>query len=102
MRLRLANKIRAAVGTPRERAYTSHQVRRAQDRHDRTRSARSAQALWDAYMRALGAIGRAKLVEHWEGTGAALDVLMGAPESEWNGDSRMLDAICLENSCAPR
>jgi hypothetical protein len=86
MKLRIAVKITAAIGTDRESAYTGAQKWKAMNRVDRTRSSREAEAGWNGLMRWLGPVGRAKVLA---GTGApakAIDLLMRTPEAEWKGD----------------
>ena len=78
MRLRTALKIRQAIGTPREAAYTPDQKMRALDRYERTRTYRQAMQVWDNFLARIGRDGRAELLRRWGRVGDAFAVLMGA------------------------
>lgn len=83
MRLRTAMKIRNAIDTPRESAYSRAQLNRALARFDRTRSAREDHDFFWALMRRLGPPGRAHLLARLGKPGMALDLLMRTPEDQW-------------------
>lgn len=86
MKWRIAKKIRAAVGTLRESAYTDHQYQRAGARYDRLRSSKLDREHWRALMVGLGAEGRAKMALRRGRTADALDILVNTPEDKWKGD----------------
>lgn len=86
MKLRIARKLAKAVGTPRESAYSPAQLARALNRVDRTPQAREDARFWDALMRELGPVGRARVLAGTGAPGLALDLLMRTPEAEWPGE----------------
>lgn len=86
MKWRIAKKVRAAIDTPRESAYTDHQYRRAFARYDRLRSSKLDREHWHALMAGMGAEGRARMALRRGRTADALSILMNVPESEWKGD----------------
>lgn len=75
MRLRTAKKIVKAVGTSRELAYSDHQIGKAQDRIDRTRSAKELNSWWYGLMDRLGVDGRAELLTNLGRHDLASDLL---------------------------
>lgn len=80
---RVAKKIRKAIGTAREAAYSGAQLDAALDRYDRLRTARQNRDYWHALMGAAGVLGRAEVLAGCGAPGMALDLLMRTPESEW-------------------
>ena len=80
MKLRIAKKILAAVGTARETAYTGGQIHRAWARVERTKEQRAANVFFRCLMLSLGVKGRAAvLAKH--APGMAFELL-------WQGHPR--------------
>ena len=78
VKLRIAKKILAAVGTARETAYTGGQLHRAWQRVERTKEQRAANEYWHYIMREIGVKGRAAvLAKH--APGMAFQLLMRTP-----------------------
>lgn len=90
MKLRIALKIRKAVGTSRESSYSDGKITRALDKFDRTRDAKETQRWWDGFMRYLGPEGRADFFMRSGQPAVALDILMRTPEDKWAGDPRAI------------
>ena len=85
MKLRVALKIRKAVGTPRESRYTDCQIKRAIDRYDRLVSSKYDNEFFRALLLKMGPVGCARVFKR-HSMGAAFDMLMSADESTWGGD----------------
>ena len=83
MKLQIAKKIIAAIGTDRQTAYTGGQVHRAFQRTERTKSVREAHDFFDATMRFLGPGGRAEVIKSWSPS-EAFALLMRS--DDWRGD----------------
>ena len=88
MKLRLAKKISKSIGTPREHCYKLHQHQFAQDRLERTKSAKRLLKMWCGIMDYLGPEGRADLLFRLGDHKKAIDLLMRTPEEQWKGDPK--------------
>jgi hypothetical protein len=99
MKLRVAKKIVAAVGTPRDGAYTLAQHWRAINRVERCRTAKRADEFFAAFMDAIGVGGRAKVLAGCGAPDMAVGLLMRTPVEEWDRtDDRRLNEMLAEVS----